>query len=201
MRPGETDNPDHQRRIGEPALLDVDVGCGSLRILSREHLCDDLAGANAGVAFEHNEAPRRQLAVIGYPRADRQNGFEFGRRGTRLAHLARFHGGANLQEFDGVGHRALTVSRRRGIARYTGRLRDIGKQHNLAERQIHRTAFARFTSGGVASSTSAASASSVSITFCPSLPSRRTDTECVSASFLPTTSSAGIFASECSRTL
>src|SRR6266487_2882924 len=39
------------------------------------------------------------------------------------------------------------------------------------------------------------------IPFCPSLPRRRTDTECVSASFLPTTSSAGIFASECSRTL
>src|ERR1700694_1543239 len=120
MRPGETDNPDHQRRIGEPALLDVDVGCGSLRILSREHLCDDLAGADAGVAFEHNEAPRRQLAVIGYPRADRQNGFEFGRRGTRLAHLARFHGAANLQAFDVVWARHLTGSRCWGIGLYYG---------------------------------------------------------------------------------
>jgi len=60
---------------------------------------------------------------------------------------------------------------------------------------------ARFTSGGVASSTSAASASSVGITFCPSLPSRRIEIEWLSASFLPTTSRAGIFASECSRTL
>ena len=44
-------------------------------------------------------------------------------------------------------------------------------------------------------------ASSVGITFWPSLPSRRIETEWDSASFLPTTSSAGIFASECSRTL
>ena len=47
----------------------------------------------------------------------------------------------------------------------------------------------------------AAIASLVGITFCPSLPSRRIETECVSASFRPTTNSAGIFASECSRTL
>src|SRR5450756_237898 len=63
------------------------------------------------------------------------------------------------------------------------------------------SSLARFTSGGVASSSNAAIASAVGITVCPSLPRRRIETECVSASFLPTTSSAGIFASECSRTL
>ena len=44
-------------------------------------------------------------------------------------------------------------------------------------------------------------ASSVDITVWPSLPSRLIETEWLSASFLPTTSRAGIFASECSRTL
>lgn len=60
---------------------------------------------------------------------------------------------------------------------------------------------ARLMSGGVASSTSAAMASSSGSTVWRSLPSRRTETDRPSASFLPTTSSAGIFASECSRTL
>src|SRR5438552_12879702 len=68
----------------------------------------------------------------------------------------------------------------------------IGRQFLFVGHQACRV---RLMSGGVASSTSAAKASSVGNTFWPSLPRRRTETEWVSASFLPTTSSAGIFAS------
>jgi hypothetical protein len=80
-------------------------------------------------------------------------------------------------------------------------MQDAVREVMTGERLDQTASRARFTSGGVASSTSAASASSVGMTFCPSLPKRRIETECVSASFLPTTNSAGIFASECSRTL
>jgi hypothetical protein len=57
------------------------------------------------------------------------------------------------------------------------------------------------TSGATASSASPASASSRPTTFCSWLPSRRIDTVRFSASFLPTTSSTGTLARECSRTL
>jgi hypothetical protein len=63
------------------------------------------------------------------------------------------------------------------------------------------TAAARRRSGGTASSASAASAASSGITSCFSWPRRRIDTRRSAASFLPTTSSAGTLASECSRTL
>ena len=59
----------------------------------------------------------------------------------------------------------------------------------------------RRTSGGTASVASSASAASNPTTFCSCIPSRRTDTVRNSASFLPTTSSTGTLASECSRTL
>ena len=60
---------------------------------------------------------------------------------------------------------------------------------------------ARFKSGGTASSASILSASSSGITCWPSLPRRRIETVRSAASFLPTTSITGTFASECSRTL
>jgi hypothetical protein len=63
------------------------------------------------------------------------------------------------------------------------------------------TAHALRTSGATASSASPASASSSPITVCSWLPSRRIDTARFSASFLPTTSSTGTLARECSRTL
>src|SRR5581483_380835 len=59
----------------------------------------------------------------------------------------------------------------------------------------------RRTSGGTASPVSAARAASSGTTLWPSLPRRRIDTVLSAASFLPTTSSTGILASECSRTL
>ena len=60
--------------------------------------------ADARLAFKHDESPRRQLAVIGHPRADGHNGFQFGRRRAGSAHLARFHRAADFQQFEGVGH-------------------------------------------------------------------------------------------------
>ena len=54
---------------------------------------------------------------------------------------------------------------------------------------------------GPDSARSIASASSHAIDFCSGEPRRRIDTERSADSFLPTTKSNGIFASECSRTL
>jgi hypothetical protein len=79
------------------------LGCGLVKLLS-EHLRDDIAGPRPGIALEHDEAPRRQLAVVRHPRADGQDGVEFARSGAGPAHLAGFYRSAVLQEFDGVGH-------------------------------------------------------------------------------------------------
>jgi hypothetical protein len=65
----------------------------------------------------------------------------------------------------------------------------------------HAAFFARRTSGATASAASASSAASRGSTLWPSLPRRRIDTVAPAASLRPTTSSAGTFASECSRTL
>src|SRR5437868_15307612 len=82
MRLGEADNADHQWRIGEPALLDFDVRRLGVRILPRKHLCDHLAGADTRVSLEYDEAPWRELVVIGHRRADGQDSLEFGRLGA-----------------------------------------------------------------------------------------------------------------------
>ena len=110
MRFGQADHGDHQGRIGEPALLDIDLSRRGLRILPREHVRDHVAGADAGVALEHNETPWRQLAVIRYPRTDGQNGLKFGGRGAGSSHLARFDRASDLEQFNGVGHWGLSFA-------------------------------------------------------------------------------------------
>ena len=107
VRPGVADDGNHQRRIHQPALLGLDVGSRRGGILLRKYPRDDVAGPHSGVALEHDEAPWRQLAVVRHPRADGQDGLEFGSGRAGAAHLARLDRAADLQEFDSVGHRGL----------------------------------------------------------------------------------------------
>ena len=97
------------------------------------------------------------------------------------------------------------------IARNEGRIyqRDFkvingvdGEVELLAQSRGPYAAFcSRRKSGGTASCVSAVSAASSGIVCCFSEPRRRIETVRSAASFLPTTSSTGTFASECSRTL
>ena len=169
-------------------------------IFPGKDLRDHLAGALAGIALENDEAPGRELAMVGHARTDGEDGLELGRGGAGPGHLARLDRAAGFQEFDGVGHCDVLFGWSSGVPCRDKHARPQPKA-SLDRFQDQAASRARLTSGGVASSTSAAIASAVGITFWPSLPRRRTETDCVSASFLPTTSSAGIFASECSRTL
>ena len=61
MRLGEADHADHQRRIGEAALLDLDIGRRRARIFPREHVCDDIAGA--GRASPSNTMKRQGASL------------------------------------------------------------------------------------------------------------------------------------------
>src|SRR5271163_1541984 len=75
----------------------------------------------------------------------------------------------------------------------------IGVIGSLSDAAVHYVAPRK--SGGVASATSSASASSAAADRCPVDPSRRIESVRSAASFLPTAISTGTFASECSRTL
>src|SRR5690606_22848226 len=85
VRLDATHHADHQRRLHELALFDFDLFLWSRWILARVDTGDDVAGADASVAFEHDEPPRRDLAVIGNARADGENGLDLFRRGSWLA--------------------------------------------------------------------------------------------------------------------
>ena len=111
MRLGEAHDADHQRRVGQAALFDLDIGGRRAWVLLREHLCDHLAATQPRIALEHDEAPGGELAMVGHARADGQNGIEFGGRGTGGGHLARLHRAAGLQQFNSVGHENSMVSR------------------------------------------------------------------------------------------
>ena len=75
MRRGARHDGDHQRRRETPPL-DLDparVGTGLGR---GEDIGDDGAGLVARSPREDDEAPRRQLAVVGHARRDRQHRVE-----------------------------------------------------------------------------------------------------------------------------
>src|SRR3954468_5164600 len=117
MRPCKADYPDNQRRIAQPALLLLDLGSLCVWIFSREHFCDNLAGTRPRVALEHDEPPWRQLAMVGHPRADRQDAVELSRGGPGRIHVARFDGAAGFEELEGISHGSLS-----GATRYKTRI-------------------------------------------------------------------------------
>src|SRR6266700_174290 len=80
-------------------------------------------------------------------------------------------------------------------------LRATRSESRVAREVCHAASFMRLRSGAIASSASIDKAFSSGTIVCAWLPSRRIDTVPSAASFLPTTSSTGIFATECSRTL
>jgi len=98
----KADDANHQRGVGQPVFLDIDVGCRGLRIFSaRTPSAMTSTGADAGVAFEHNEAPGCQLAVIGHPRARWSKWFSARQsEDPASAHLPRLYRAANFQQFD-----------------------------------------------------------------------------------------------------
>ncbi len=79
--------------------------------------------------------------------------------------------------------------------------RGPGRRADEPRPQTSTSFVARFTSGGVASSRKAASASFTVIVVCACDPRRRTETVFSSASRRPTARMIGTLASECSRTL
>ena len=71
VRAGAADDRDHQWRAREPLALECNLlGCGA-GVIGGKGGGDRFAGGISRVAFEHDEAPGRELAVIGDARRDR----------------------------------------------------------------------------------------------------------------------------------
>ncbi len=104
MRAGAADHRDHQRRARQPLALEFDLVGRGVGVALAEDLGDGFAGLFARFAFEHQEAPGRELAVVGHARSNGEQGFKLGRRRAGVAQFYRLDRAAGLQERKGIGH-------------------------------------------------------------------------------------------------
>ena len=84
---GAAHDRDHQRRAGEPGAFVRDMFLFGVGVFGDEGGGDGLAGLLPRLALEHDEAPGGELAVVGYPGGDGQQGLEFRRRRAWCAKL------------------------------------------------------------------------------------------------------------------
>ena len=99
MRRGAADHRDHQRRAYETLAFGRDMLRFRVRIFGVEGRSNRRASRTARLALEHDEAPRRELAVIGHPRGDGQERVDLGRRWTGAGKLDRFERAPRGEEF------------------------------------------------------------------------------------------------------
>src|SRR5579862_2450989 len=107
VRAGAADNRDNKRSARQTPALELDLLRFCVEILCTERRRDGVAGGNACVTFEHDEAPRREFAVIRYPCRDGQKRVDLrgGRsRAGEFGCLERAPGGEELKS---VGHCAV----------------------------------------------------------------------------------------------
>src|ERR1700722_1759036 len=98
VRCGAADHGDHQRRAQQTRPLGLDMVRFRVRIFGAKCGGDRRTGRSSRLAFEHDEAPRRELAVIGHPRGNRQQGVDFSRRRGGTGQLDRLEGAPRGEE-------------------------------------------------------------------------------------------------------
>ena len=91
VRRGAAHHGNDQRRARQPATLELDLVGGRFGMIGLEAGGDRFTGGEPGVALEHDEAPRNELAVIGHPRRDRQQGLKLGRGRDRAGKIDGLH--------------------------------------------------------------------------------------------------------------
>ena len=104
VRAGAAHHRDHQRRARQPRPLGLGVLRLGVGILAAEGAHDRLAGGEPRLALKDNEAPGHELAVVGHPRRDRQQGLDLGCRRPRRRQLDRLDRAASFQQLQSVGH-------------------------------------------------------------------------------------------------
>ena len=107
MRSGARDDADHQRRAGEPAELRGSAVLVQFRHILEADVERDTACPVARFPLEHDEAPGRELAVIGHARGDGQDRLQFLSRRTGARHDRGRRGAAALEQRYRVVHRQV----------------------------------------------------------------------------------------------
>ena len=104
MRRGPGHDPDDERRAGEPAALERDRFGLCRRVVGPERRRDRLADPAPRLAFEHDEPPRRQPAVVRHPRRDGEQRLDLLGRRAGVGEKVRRDRAAGLQEGEGFVH-------------------------------------------------------------------------------------------------
>ena len=97
MRRRARHDGDDQRRVEEPHALGLDAGRVGVGMEPGVDLGDDGARPRARLALENDEAPGCELAVVGNPRGDLQQRFDFGGVGPGTGHGRRRRRAPGLQ--------------------------------------------------------------------------------------------------------
>jgi len=69
-----------------------------------EGVGDGVAGGAPRLTLEHDEAPRRELAVIRDPRGDGEQRIDLGRRRAWTGQFHRLERAPGFQKFEGIRH-------------------------------------------------------------------------------------------------
>ena len=112
MGTGTTDHGNNQRGMRETPALELDMFRFCVRIFGAECGCNGGTGSEPRFTFEHDEAPRRELAVVRHSASDGQKLVDFGSGRARGRQFDCFEGTSGGKEFNGFGHgRALNKAR------------------------------------------------------------------------------------------
>jgi len=100
----------------ETLALELDMFGFCVRILGVERGRDGGTGSEPPFTFEHDETPRRELAVIRRSASDGQKLVDFGSGRARDCQFGCFAGASGGKELNGIGHGRALVKRekRRG---------------------------------------------------------------------------------------
>src|SRR5262249_45097781 len=109
VRPGAAHHRDDERRPRQTPALGLDLLGLGVGIFGLERRRDRRPGGEPRLALEDDEAPGRELAVIGNARGDGEQGLDLGRGRAGARELDRLDGATGPEQVEGVGHHRLSV--------------------------------------------------------------------------------------------
>src|SRR6478736_3806308 len=104
VRTGPTDDRNDERRTRETLALEFDLIGRCVRMIGTICDCNYVSCGGACIAFEHDESPGRQLAVIRDPRRYFQKRLDLGWCWCRPRQLHRLDRAAGFQELKSIKH-------------------------------------------------------------------------------------------------
>jgi hypothetical protein len=104
VRGSAADYGDHQRGVRKTLALEFDVFGFGVRIFGAERGGNGFASGKPRLAFEHDESPGRELAMVWHAARNGQKRVDFGSGRAGGRQRDGFVGNSRGKEFDGIGH-------------------------------------------------------------------------------------------------